>query len=80
MTSARHGIMKASRCFRTDNIDGLGDVIGCFANVLAHLDGMCSGKSSCLFQYPDDDLHKTKPCPEIFTVYLEVSYICVQGI
>ena len=80
MTSARHGIMQPSRCFRTDNLDGLGDVIGCFANVLPHLDGMCSGRSTCLFNYPDDYLHQTKPCLEIFTVYMEVSYYCVKGI
>ena len=79
MMSAENGIMRLGRCFRTEGVNSVKEVIGCKTEALDHLDAICSGRRSCLFQYPDDYLYNNNNCPNIFTSFMEVSYICVKG-
>ena len=53
--------------------------LGCKHNVLPYIDSRCSGRSTCKLSVPDPVLHETAPCPEDFSSYLEVSYLCVKG-
>ena len=53
--------------------------LGCSANAIPFLDEACSGKPSCEYLAPNEDLYATKPCPKGFTPYLEVDYRCVKG-
>jgi len=72
--SARYGRMNFSRCVREDHGN-----IGCAADVISHLDRICSGRRWCQLTIPDSTLHAAHPCPRELMPYLEVSYSCVTG-
>ena len=74
MKTAKYGRMRFGGCLKEDH-----GHLGCFANVLGHLDKKCSGTLGCTMDIPDADLHKTNDCPKELMPYLEVSYDCVEG-
>ncbi len=74
MRTARWGRMRIGQCVKGDY-----GYLGCATNVLDYVSGKCSGRSGCKLSVPDPELHKTGPCPEDFSSYLEVSYSCVKG-
>ena len=74
MESARYGRMHFSRCVREDH-----GSIGCAADVISHLDRICSGRRRCHVTIPDSTLHAAHPCPRELMPYLEASYSCVTG-
>ena len=73
MTSAHYGRMSIGRCLKEDV------QIGCYGDVMLHMDARCSGRHSCLVEVPDETLHEVQPCSKEFMGYLEASYICLQG-
>jgi|SRR6218665_388998 len=77
ITEAMYGRMRLSRCAQVDY-----GYIGCKANVLEHLDSLCSGRRTCSLLLPDSNLDKAKSsssCPPEFKTYLIVSYKCIEG-
>lgn len=76
MTEAKYGRMKIGRCAQTDY-----GYIGCNADVLEHMDSICSGRRTCSLRIPDQILDKAKSaskCPREFKTYLNASYKCVE--
>ena len=74
MSSARYGRMRQDgRCVKRDY-----GYVGCAADVLAHVDRLCSGRRVCDFAVAE--LHGSQPCPNDLTPYLEASYECLPGI
>ena len=53
--------------------------VGCSADVFGHVASLCSGRSRCRFEVPDETLKRYQPCPKDFASYLEISYVCVPG-
>ena len=53
--------------------------MGSSANVIRLLDEVCSGKSTCEYRHPNEDLYATQPCPKGVSSYLEVGYDCIKG-
>jgi len=53
--------------------------VGCFADVLDHVELRCSGKSSCLISVPDAELFRVQPCRKDLVAYFEAAYRCVTG-
>ena len=74
MVTALYGRMSIGPC-----VKGNYGYLGCKHNVLPYIDSRCSGRSACKLSVPDPVLHETAPCPEDFSSYLEVSYLCVKG-
>ena len=74
MTSAKYGRMRFGRCMK-ENHRGM----GCYADVLTHLDRICSGRNSCDLRIPDQTLHSASNCPKELMMYLEASYTCLKG-
>jgi len=73
MLTARYGRMRQDgRCVKRDY-----GYVGCAADVLAHVDRLCSGRRVC--DFPVSDLHGSQPCPNDLTPYLEASYECLSG-
>ena len=73
MLSARYGRMRQDgRCVKRDY-----GYVGCAADVLAHVDRLCSGRRVC--DFPVAELHGNQPCPNDLTPYLEASYECLPG-
>jgi len=72
--SARYGRMKVGDC-----VDKNYGYVGCSVDVVGHVASLCSGRSSCRFEVPDETLKQLQPCPKDFASYLEISYICVPG-
>ena len=52
---------------------------GCRADVMAFLDGKCSGKQTCKFSAADTELTVLNVCPRGYYPYLDVSYGCIPG-
>ena len=74
ITMAKYGRMKISRCVQVDY-----GYVGCEADVMEHLDSICSGRRKCELRIPDQSLDKAKTCPKEFKTYLNVSYRCLEG-
>ena len=53
--------------------------LGCSTSAISFMDAACSGKITCEYLVPSEDLHATQPCPKGFASYLEVDYQCIQG-
>jgi len=53
--------------------------VGCSVDVIGHVASLCSGRPSCRFEIPDEQLKQLQPCPKDFASYLEISYVCVPG-
>ena len=73
MESARYGQMKIGKCVKRDF-----SYLGCAANVLTHMDSLCSSKRECSVTIPDQTLRDMRPCSEL-EAYLQASYSCVKG-
>lgn len=75
MTHAKYGRMKIGRCLERDY-----GYLGCEANVLHILDGLCSGKEHCRIATSSANMHNVLDClPQDLRPYLEVDYKCQQG-
>jgi len=71
---ALYGRMRLGRCVIRDY-----GYVGCYVDVLGHMDAMCSGTSQCHVRIPDPTLDRVNKCPKDFKTYLEISYDCVPG-
>lgn len=74
VTEAWYGRQRLGKCVKVDY-----GYVGCYADVLNHLDGACSGRRSCTVAIPDASLDLSNTCPKEFKTYLNASYICVEG-
>ena len=72
---ALYGRMRLGRCVLRDY-----GYVGCFADVVAHMDVICSGRRTCSIRIPDAMLDRANPCPKDFKTYLLISYDCVPGV
>ena len=73
MTSARYGRMTRGLCLTSDVH------VGCWADVLYHVDRKCSGRRHCLVMIPDSVLHALQPCPKDMLAYLDAEFVCQKG-
>ena len=73
ITSARYGRMNKGFCLTSDYH------VGCWADVLYHVDRKCSGRHQCVISIPDTILHQIQPCPKDMLAYLESEYVCQRG-
>ena len=73
MQSARYGRMRIGRCLKTSYY------IGCRADVLPHMDRICSGKRSCVIKTVDSELLKYHPCRKDLMPYLEAQFKCITS-
>lgn len=73
MDEALYGRMKLGKCVLTDY-----GYVGCQADVLVHMDALCSGRRSCSLRIPDQALDITAPCPREFKTFLQARYGCVR--
>ena len=73
ITAARYGRMRVGRCLPVDYY------VGCFADVLDHVEIRCSGRSSCIISVPDAELFRVQPCRKDLVAYFEAAYRCVPG-
>ena len=74
MTTARYGrISPGSKCLASE-IE-----VGCWADVLQHLDRRCSGRRHCTISIPDNTMHLLQPCQKDLFAYLEADYVCQKG-
>ena len=71
---ALYGRMRIGRCVQRS----LG-YVDCQADVLEHVEVLCSGRQRCAHRMPDDSIYSTHPCPPDVTSYLEVTYRCLNG-
>ena len=53
--------------------------LGCFDNVLAFLDVLCSGKTSCKYVVGNEGLFEYQPCGRQLVSYLDIDYECIPG-
>jgi len=74
MTSALYGRMRKGNCVRTDF-----GFVGCYADVIDHVHGRCSGRGSCSIRVPDATLDRTKPCNEDLKSYFDANFTCIEG-
>ena len=74
MTKARYGrITPGSKCLASEY------KVGCWADVLQHLDRRCSGRRHCAISIPDNTMHMLQPCQKDLFAYLEADYACQKG-
>jgi len=74
VTAARYGrITPGSKCLASEY------KIGCWADVLQHMDRRCSGRRHCAIAIPDNTMHLLQPCQKDLFAYLEADYICQKG-
>ena len=71
---ALYGRMQLGRCVLRDY-----GYVGCFADVVVHMDRICSGRRTCSVRIPDATLDRANPCPKDFKTYLVISFDCVPG-
>ena len=74
MRHAQYGRMGMGRCVILNY-----GFVGCKADVLPHMDAVCSGRPACQVRIPDASLDRANPCPKDLKTYLEASYECVIG-
>ena len=53
--------------------------VGCEADVLSRMDGLCSGRRQCEVMLPDAPMFNSQPCPKDLMAYMEADYTCVKG-
>jgi len=74
ITAARYGRMRVGRCLPVDYY------VGCFADVLDHVELRCNGRPSCRISVPDAELFRVQPCRKDLVAYFEAAYRCVPGL
>jgi len=74
VNAALYGRMRVGRCVQRS----LG-YVDCQADVLQHIEVLCSGRQQCAHRMPDDTIYDTQPCPPDVTSYLEITYRCLTG-
>jgi len=84
METAFYGRMRVGRCITSDAyLTALQQVdptsLGCSADVLAYVDRVCSGRSTCDVGVPNPEMNAFRPCSAQLTVHLEASYSCAAG-
>ena len=72
ITHAHYGLMSHGRCFDIQYSD-----VGCYADVIGHLAGVCSGRRACELEV---NSLKADGCSADFPFFLNASYSCVKGI
>ena len=70
--SATYGRMQLGRCISREF------EMGCKVDVTSVLEGLCSGRHHCQTSVRELILI-AQPCPQDFTSYLEVTFICMPG-
>ena len=73
MTSAMYGRMSIGTCIRQH----FSSHRNCDGDVLKIIDGICSGRQSCVVRPIDPALVTVKKCPE-HSAYLRLSYDCIR--
>jgi len=68
---AHYGLMSHGRCFDVQYSD-----VGCYADVIGQVAGVCSGRRSCEL---DVSTLKADNCQRAFAFFLNASYTCVKG-
>ena len=72
---ASYGRMRIGKCVKRDF-----GYLGCQADILYHMDGICSGRRQCtLIKIPDQTLRDTRPCSELES-YIHAAHFCQKGI
>jgi len=71
ITRAHYGLMAHGRCF---DIQSPG--AGCYADVIGHVAGACSGRRSCELEV---NSLRADNCQADFPFYLNASFTCVKG-
>jgi len=84
MDTALFGRMRVGRCITSDAyLTALQQLdptsLGCSADVLAYMDQVCSGRSSCDVSVASPALYEFRPCPGQLMMYLEATYSCLTG-
>jgi len=78
---AFYGRRHAGRCTETEGEEIAHNprFFGCSADVTVILHARCSGKKECEVRIPDTELENTGTCVQGLKMFLEVSYLCVEG-
>ena len=71
---AQYGHIGISKCMEVDT-----GHFGCQISVLDILDARCSGKQECEIAANDQTFRQMNPCKIGLDVFLELSYLCVDG-
>jgi len=74
MDYANYGNIKVGRCLQDPQY-----IKGCSSDVLSIMDTLCSGRSSCRFRVPEQNLNGLRICPKELSQYLEASFTCLPG-
>jgi len=83
MLSARYGRMKIGRCIKRE--PGFEPMLQdprylrCSADVLDIVSRICSGRTECSLRVRDQDFDNMKPCYDNLKMYLDASYMCING-
>ena len=73
MRRAMYGQMGPVHCYQDT-----GD-FSCTSDVLAHADKMCSGRTDCAIDIPNEAFENSKPCILSVKGYFEAEYTCIGG-
>jgi len=82
MDVALYGRRQLGKCIEASDVEELGEQsrhIGCFSDVISLVDARCSGKAECDIRIPDPILQQSTKCPRSLVMYMEASYLCVEG-
>ena len=75
MTSAEYGHMSLGRCLVKED-----QYLGCSNDVMSTFDRWCSGRKTCDFGIPNDELEEmNNNCLHFLTKYLKLDYACLSG-
>jgi len=53
--------------------------LGCSADVLDVVSRLCSGRRECSLRVPGRNFDNIKPCYDNLKMYLETTYMCIEG-
>jgi len=53
--------------------------LGCFTDALHTVSSQCSGRSECTVRVNDQNFDNVSPCYDSLKMYLEATYICIDG-
>ena len=83
--AARYGRMQYGRCLKPPEpelasmMDTNPKFVGCSADVKSILDRECSGRAECSVRVTDQIFGDIKPCYAHLKMFLQASYMCIQG-
>jgi len=82
MDVALYGRRQLGKCIKASDVEAFGEqyrYIGCFSDVISLVDARCSGKTECDIRIPDPVLQQASTCPQSLVMYMEASFLCVEG-